>query len=64
MGRKCEIQTSRAIRRLLKKTDMQSSDVLMAVEINDADLLHTVNTLLNDETAEEEKPWSEAVQRM
>ena len=37
-------------RRLLKKTDMQTSDVLMAVEINDTDLLHTVNTLLNDET--------------
>ena len=46
-------------RRLLKKTDLQSSDVLMAVEINDTDLLHTVNTLLNDETGEREKPWSE-----
>ena len=51
-------------RRLLKKPDLQSSDVLMAVEINDTDLLHTVNTLLNDETGEEEKPWREEVQRM
>ena len=51
-------------RRLLKKTDLQSSDVLMTVEINDTDLLHTVNTLLNDETGEEEKLWSEEVQRM
>ena len=31
-------------RRLLKKTDLQSSDVLMAVEMNDKNLLHTVNT--------------------
>ena len=52
------------LRRLLKKTDLQSSDVFMTVEINDTDLLHTVNTLLNDETGEEEKPWSEEVQRM
>ena len=44
-------------RRLLKKTDLQSSDVLMAVDINDTDLLHTANTLLNDETDEEEKLW-------
>ena len=51
-------------RRLLKKTDLQGSDVLMAVEINDTDLLHTVNTLLNDETGEEEKPWGEEVQRV
>ena len=36
----------------------------MAVEINDTDLLHTVNRLLDDETGEEEKPWSEEVQRM
>ena len=36
-------------RRLLKKTDLLSSDVLMAVEIKDTDLLHTVSTLLNDE---------------
>ena len=34
------------------------------MEIEDTDLLHTVNTLLNDETGEEEKPWSEEVQRM
>ena len=40
-------------RRLLKKTDLQSSDVLTAVEINDTDLLRMVNTLLNDETGEE-----------
>ena len=40
-------------RRLLNETDLQSSDVLMAVD-----------TLLNDETGEEEKPWSEEVQRM
>ena len=51
-------------RRLLKKTDLQSSYVLMAVEIKDTDLLHTVHTLLNDKTSEEEKPWSEEVQRM
>ena len=43
-------------RRLLKKTDQESSDVFMAVEIKDTDLLHTVNTLLNEETGEEEKP--------
>ena len=36
----------------------------MAVEINDTDLLHMVNTLMNDETGEEEKPWREEVQRM
>ena len=51
-------------RRLLMKTDLQSSDVLMAVEINNTDLLHTKNTLLNDETSEEEKLWREEVQRM
>ena len=51
-------------RRLLKKTDLQSSDVLMAVEINETDLLHMVNTLLNNETDEEEKSWREEVQRM
>ena len=28
------------------------------------ELLHTVNTLLNDDTGEKEKPWSEEVQRM
>ena len=31
-------------RRLWKNTDLQSSDVLMAVEINETDLLHTANT--------------------
>ena len=46
-------------RRLLKKTDLKSDDVLMPVEIEDTDVLHTVNTLLNDETGEEAKPWSE-----
>ena len=51
-------------RRRLKTTDLQSSDVLMAVEINDTDVLHTVNTIPNDETGEEEKPWREEVQRM
>ena len=51
-------------RRLLKKTDLQSSDVLMVVEINETDLLHMVNTLLNNETDEEEKLWREEVQRM
>ena len=51
-------------RRLLKKTDLQSNDVLMEVDIKDMDLLHTVNTLLNDNTGEEEKLWSEEVQRM
>ena len=50
-------------RRLLKKTDLKSDDNLMPVEIKDKDLLHTVNTLLNDETGEEEKPWSEEVQK-
>ena len=36
----------------------------MTCSWQDTDLLHTVNTLLNDETGEEEKPWSEEVQRM
>ena len=48
-----------AKQRLLKKTDLESDDVLMPVEIEDTDLLHTVNALLNDETDEEAKPWSE-----
>ena len=43
-------------RRLLKKTDLQSRNVPMTVEIKDTNLPHTVNTLLNDETGEEEKP--------
>ena len=50
-------------RRLLKKTDLKSDDVLMSVKNKDTDLLHTVNTLLKDETGEEEKPWSEEVQK-
>ena len=45
--------------RLLKKTDLESDDVLMPVEIEDTDRLHTVNPLLDDETDEEAKPWSE-----
>ena len=48
-------------RRLLKKTDLWSSGAPKAEEIKDTDLLHTVNPLLNDETGEEEKPWSEEV---
>ena len=39
-----------AKRRLLRKTDTKNDDVLMPMEIGDSDLLHTVNTLLNDET--------------
>ena len=31
----------------------------MPVEIEDTDLLHTVNAILNDENGEEAKPWSE-----
>ena len=46
-------------RRLMKKIDTKSDDVLMPVEIEDSDLLNTVNTLLNDETGEEAKPWSD-----
>ena len=46
-------------RRPLKKTDPKSDDVLMRVEIEDSDLLNTVNTLLNDETGEEAMPWSD-----
>ena len=42
-------------RKLLKKTDLKSDDVLMPVEIKDTDLLHTVNTLLNDENGEDAK---------
>ena len=46
-------------RRLLKKTDLKSDNVLMPVEIEDTDLLHTVNALFNDENGEAAKPWSE-----
>ena len=42
----------------LKKTGLESDDVLMPVEIKDTDLLHTVNTLLHDVTDEEDEPWS------
>ena len=31
----------------------------MSVEIEDSDLLNTVNTLFNDENGEEAKPWSD-----
>ena len=50
-------------RRLFKKTDLKSDDVLMPVEIEDTDLLCTVNTLQTDENGEAEKPWSEETQR-
>ena len=46
-------------RRLLKKTDLKSDDVLVPVEIEDTDLLHTVKVLLNDETGEEAKAWND-----
>ena len=54
---------------LLGKSDLADehlgqNDVLMAVDIKDTHLLHTVNPLLDDETSEEEKPLSEEVQRM
>ena len=52
-----------AKRRPLKKTDLKSDDVLMPVVIEDTDLLHTVNALLNDETGEEAKPRSEESER-
>ena len=50
-------------RRLLKKKDLMSDDVLLPVEIKDTGLLHTVNTLLNDETGEEVKLQNEEVQK-
>ena len=37
--------------------------MLMPMEIEDSDLLHTVNTLLNDETGEEANPWSDESER-
>ena len=46
-------------RRLLKKTDLKSDDVLVPVEIEDTDLLNTVNVLLNNETGEEAKAWND-----
>ena len=42
-----------------KKTDTKSDDVLMPLEIEDSDLLNTLNTLLNDETGEDARPWSD-----
>ena len=50
-------------RRLLKKTDLKSDDVLMPVKIEDTDLLHTVNVLLNVENGQEAKPWSEELEK-
>ena len=49
VGHTCFTLDDPVKRRLLKKTNLLSSDVLMAVEIKDTDLLHTVSTLLNDE---------------
>ena len=46
-------------RRLTEKTDTKSEDVLMPVKIEESDLLNTVTTLLNDETGEEAKTWSD-----
>ena len=43
-------------RRLTEKTDPKSDDELIPVEIEDSDLMNTVNTLFNDETGEETKP--------
>ena len=51
--------SDRVKRRLMKKTDTKGDDVLMPVEIEASDLLHTVNALLNDETGQEAKPWSD-----
>ena len=45
-------------------TDTKGDDVLMPVEIADSDSLHTVNALLNDETGEEAKPWSDESEKM
>ena len=46
-------------RRRTEKTDTKSDDVVIPVETEDSDLLYTVNTLFNDETGEEAKPWSD-----
>ena len=40
-----------------------SDDVLVPVEIEDLNLVHTVNTLLNDETGEEAQPSSDESQK-
>ena len=50
-------------RRLVKKTDTKGDDAFMPVEIEDSDLLHTVNALLNDEIGEEANPWSDESQK-
>ena len=50
-------------RRLLKKADLKSDDVLTPVEIEDTDLLPTVNELLNDKNAEDAKHWSEELEK-
>ena len=50
-------------RRLLKKIDLKSDDVLMPMEIEDTDLLPTVNALLNNENGEEAEPWSEELEK-
>ena len=50
-------------RRLMKKTDAKSNDVLVPMEIEDWDLVNTVNTFLNDETGEEAKSWSDDSQK-
>ena len=50
-------------RRLLKKKDLKSDDVLTPVEIEDTDLLPTVNALLNDKNAEDAKHWSEELEK-
>ena len=46
-------------RRLTEKTDTKSEDVLMPVKMEESDLLNTVTTVLNDETGEEAKTWSD-----
>ena len=43
----------------LEKTDLNSDVALMPVETEDADLLSTVDTFLDDEKVEEAKPWSD-----
>ena len=40
-------------RRQTEKTDTKGDDVPIPEEVEDSDLLNTVNTLLNDETGEE-----------
>ena len=45
-----------------KRVMMMKSPKRRATPVSPPDLLHTVNTLLNAETGEEEKPWSEEAQ--